>query len=168
MRRTPGTLEHRVPQFKPFQMRLLLLLATLSAILSCKLRNYIRSSKRYCSSLRSPHEEVLANVGQFASALTTTSLVLLSTRRKASADESEFVRSLSNLIEAQLVVKPTIVAMESQAYDVARFNLLYVQNQLQLQKMVTLLMRNAFEYCDDDCGRSRRSWQQTRKHAHSV
>eukprot|EP01036_Dinobryon_divergens_P031428 gene31428-40822_t len=63
--------------------------------------------------------------------------------------EDDFVSALATMIEAKIIVAPTMAAVEAQAYDRARTNLQFILNQLQLQKRLTLLIQNSIDFCDD-------------------
>lgn len=67
----------------------------------------------------------------------------------AADDDKAFVDALATIIVAKKIVEPTKKYVEKQQFDAARSNIKYILDQLQLQKKVTVLVRNSIDYCDD-------------------
>lgn len=67
----------------------------------------------------------------------------------ADAGRDAFVDALATIIAVKRIFEPTKKMVFDQAYDKARTNIKYCLNQLQLQKKVTVLVRNSIDFCDD-------------------
>jgi hypothetical protein len=80
-------------------------------------------------------------------AISTLSKPLVSAA--AAANEEKFINALSVLMETKIIIEPTKQYIFAQGYDKARTNIRYTLNQLQLEKVVEVLIQNSIDFCED-------------------